>query len=188
MKERRERMTSRDFSIYLLSEGFDGSNSLKSTSQMRPEKQFEGLPTGSSVYILDGKPYTPWWRDYFGIKREIKQASKGAIVFVPIDQSWIALCFGHVSSNLKEDCFEYDFGLRTTLNCVDPKKLRNTDTAEPGTARRRRTQLTVSSDLTLFDIDRDSTILRSLTGKVRDEFTGVITQATGATISVSAQE
>jgi uncharacterized protein (TIGR04141 family) len=100
---------------------------------------------------------------------------------MPVDERWLALCFGHVASNLRDDCYEYDLGLRTTLNCVDPKKLKNTDTAEPGTARRRRTQLAVGSDLTLFDFDRDSAVLRSLTGKVKDEFSGIIGQATGAT-------
>jgi uncharacterized protein (TIGR04141 family) len=56
-----------------------------------------------------------------------------------------------------------------TLNSLDPHKLKSTDTLDPGANKRRRTQLPTESELTLFDFGRDSAILRSLTGKVRDE-------------------
>jgi uncharacterized protein (TIGR04141 family) len=46
--------------------------------------------------------------------------------------------------------------------------------------RRQRTQLPVGSDLTLFDFDRDSSILRRLTGKVKPEYKDLCKNATGA--------
>jgi hypothetical protein len=54
------------------------------------------------------------------------------------------------------------------------------DTLEPGAAKRQRTQLPIESELTFFDFDRDSTVLRSLTGKVKDEFKDLFKHATGA--------
>src|SRR3546814_595973 len=65
------------------------------------------------------------------------------------------------------------------LNSLDPHKLKSTDTLDPGAAKRQRTQLPIESELTLFDFDRDSTILRSLTGKVRDEHKELFRHATG---------
>jgi uncharacterized protein (TIGR04141 family) len=85
-----------------------------------------------------------------------------------------------VSHNLKDTAYEYDFGLRVTLNCVDPDKLKSTDILEPSGAKRQRTQLPVDSDLTYFDFDRDSTILKSLTGKVKEEHKKLFRHATGA--------
>ena len=67
-----------------------------------------------------------------------------------------------------------------TLNSVDPKKLKSTDILEPSEARRRRTQVPMDSDLTFFDFDRDTTILKSLTGKVKDEFRELFKHTTGS--------
>jgi uncharacterized protein (TIGR04141 family) len=44
--------------------------------------------------------------------------------FLPVDDRCFALSFGHVHHNLKEVSYEYDFGLRVTLNCVDPHELK----------------------------------------------------------------
>jgi uncharacterized protein (TIGR04141 family) len=99
---------------------------------------------------------------------------------MPVGERWFALSFGHVAHNLLDSSYEYDFGLRVTLNSLDPRKLKSTDTLDPGAAKRQRTQLLIESELTLFDFDRDSTILRSLTGKVRDEHKDLFRHATGA--------
>ena len=67
-----------------------------------------------------------------------------------------------------------------TLNCLDPDKLKSTDILEPSGAKRQRTQVPIDSDLTYFDFDRDTTILKSLTGKVRNEYKALFGHATGA--------
>jgi uncharacterized protein (TIGR04141 family) len=51
---------------------------------------------------------------------------------------------------------------------------------QPGASQRRRTQLPRESDLTFFDFDRDSTVLKSLTGKVREPLKPLFRQATGS--------
>ena len=80
----------------------------------------------------------------------------------------------------KDESYEYDFGIRVTLNSLDPNKLKSTDVLEPGVARRQRTQVPIESDLTYFDFDRDNAILKSLTGKVKDEHKELFKSATGA--------
>jgi uncharacterized protein (TIGR04141 family) len=170
----------RSFSIYLLKNTFNEKNSLKDETSLESEADATDLPEGATLHILDNAPYIPWWVGHFGIKRELKQASKGAVVFLPASGRWFALCFGHVAHNLKEESYEYDFGLRVTLNCVDPDKLRSTDILEPSGAKRQRTQLPTAGDLTYFDVDSDSTILKSLTGKVKDTHRDVFKNATGS--------
>lgn len=170
---------SRSFSIYLLKQGFDASNALRQDHALNDDIAAQGLPEGASLYVLDSEPRPPWWKSYFGIQRNLTQVNKGALIFLPVRERCFVLSFGHVAHNLTDSSYEYDFGLRVTLNSLDPLKLKSTDTLDPGAAKRQRTQLPIESDLTLFDFDRDSTILRSLTGKVRDEHKELFRHATG---------
>lgn len=171
---------SRSFSIYLLKQGVDASNALKEDHALGDPIHGDALPEGATLYILDNPPHPPWWKSYFGITENLLQEQKGAVVFLPVGERTFAITFGHVQHNLRDTAYEYDFGLRVTLNCLDPEKLKSTDILEPNGAKRRRTQLPVDSDLTYFDFDRDATILKSLTGKVRPEFKEFFKHATGA--------
>lgn len=171
---------SRGFSIYLLKEGYDAANALREGHALADNVGATGLPENASLFVLDSAPRPPWWKAYFTIEAELTQVTKGALIFMPVGGRCFALSFGHVSHNLLDMAYEYDFGLRVTLNSLDPRKLKSTDTLDPGAAKRQRTQLPIESELTLFDFDRDSTILRSLTGKVRDEHKDLFRHATGA--------
>jgi uncharacterized protein (TIGR04141 family) len=171
---------SRSFSIYLLKEGFDPDTALRDDHHLEHQEVANTLPSGAKLFVLDNAPHPPWWKAYFGIDRDLNQVSKGALLFLPIADRYFALSFGHVHQNLKDVSYEYDFGLRVTLNCVDPDELKSTDSLDPGMGRRQRTQLPVGSDLTLFDFDRDSSILRRLTGKVKPEYKTLYKHATGA--------
>ena len=171
---------SRPFSIHLLKQGYDSSNSLKEEHSLENNVLASSLPSGATLCLLNNAPYTPWWANYFGISKNISQVSKGALIFLPVDGRCFVISFGHVHHNLKEDSYEYDFGLRVTLNAVDPKKLKSTDILEPSAARRRTTQPSVACEITFFDFDRDSNILKRLTGAVKKEYSDLFRQATGA--------
>lgn len=169
----------RNFSIFLLKNGYGSSNSLKDGHVLEAISDATNLPAGAKLYILDVAPKPPWWKRYFGISRDLTQGGKGAICFLQASSRWFALTFGHVFHNLKDDSYEYDFGLKVTLNCVDPK-LRSTDTVDPGTSKRQRTQMPVDADLTYFDFDKDASVLRKLTGRVKEEYSGYFKSATGS--------
>ena len=128
----------RPFSIYLLKEGFDHANSLKQDHSLE-EAEAADLPDNARLFILDTPPRPPWWRSYFGIEQELHQASKGALVFLEIGGRNFAISFGHVYHHLNDYSYEYDFGLRVTLNSLDPAELKSADMVSPGTARRKRT-------------------------------------------------
>lgn len=173
-------MKSRGFSIYLLKPGFDESNALVEEHTLDEDVAASALPEGASLYVLDSDPYPPWWKSYFEIEASLTQVSKGALVFLPVGERQFVLSFGHVSHYLRDTSYEYDFGLKVTLNSVDARELRGTDSLDPGVGRRQRTQLPIGSDLTLFEFDRDSSILRRLTGKVKSEYKELFKHATGA--------
>lgn len=171
---------SREFSIYLLKETYDASSAVRDDTKMIESVPAANLPPGATLLVMDGEFRTPWWKAYFGVQRDLLQASKGALIFLPVNDRVFALAFGHVAHNLRDESYEYDFGIKVTLNCVDPKKLKNTDTLEPGSARRQRTQHAIETELTYFDFDYDSSVLKSITGKVKQEYRDLVKHVTGA--------
>lgn len=170
---------SRPFSIYLLRDGFSADNALVEGHGLEAAHG-DNLPHGSTFYILDADRKRPLWRSYFGIEEDIWQEFKGALLFLPVGERCFAVSFGQVYHNLKDVAYEYDFGLRVTLNMLDPKELRSADMVEPGPARRKRTQVPISTELTYLDFDANSEIIKSLTGKVKPEFEELFKSATGS--------
>ncbi|WP_373414959.1 DUF6119 family protein [Ensifer aridi] len=107
-------------------------------------------------------------------------ATKGALVFLSVGDRWFALSFGQVFHHLNDAAYEYDFGLRVTLNSVDPNELKSADMVAPGVARRKRTQAPVSTELTFLDFDGNSEIIKGLTGRVKREYQDLSKNATGS--------
>ncbi|TPL62955.1 DUF6119 family protein [Mesorhizobium sp. B2-3-15] len=169
----------RPFSIYLLKEHFDATNSLREDHEL-VAAEAANLPEGAVLYILDADPKPPWWRGYFGVAEPLIQQFKGALVFLPVDDRCFALSFGQVFHHLNDAAYEYDFGLRVTLNSVDPNELKSADMVAPGVARRKRTQVPVSTELTYLDFDGNSEIIKSLTGRVKEEYAELFKNATGS--------
>lgn len=178
----------RSFSIFLLKEGVTADGALKQEHSLEVVSDAENLPAGAALYISDKVPLPPWWRSYWGIKKDLKQAFKGAIAFIPVADRIFALTFGHTYHNLREGCYEYDFGLRTTLNALDPEKIKSTDILVPESAFRERIQSPTASDLTFFDFDRDESIVKKLTGSVKKEYEDYFKNVTGSSsLKISAK-
>lgn len=169
----------RSFSVYLLKPGVTELDALE-----HPEKldavSTGGLPADAAAYVIKVGAKSPWWRSFFGIPDTLFQETVGAIIFISASQRRFALTFGHVAHLLDDSAYEHDFGIKVTLNCVDPEKLKSTDVLEASAARRQRLQVPIDSDLTMFDFDADTDILKSLTGKVKAEHSDLFRRASGA--------
>lgn len=81
---------------------------------------------------------------------------------------------------LRDDAFEHDFGTRVVLNAVDPRKLKRTETLDPNSSQRRRTQIPYDGDLALLSFAGDASVLKSLTGKARPKYNDLVWSVTGA--------
>lgn len=172
---------SKNFSIYLLKNGFDARNSLKEGHNLRLLEEIDtNIPQGGIMYYGQNQTRAPWWKEYWGISLELRQTSVGAIVFLPVNDRWFAISFGTSYHNLKENSYEYDFGLRTTLNTLDPGKIKSTDILMPETAKRQRIQIPNASSLTYFDFNTDESIVKRLTGAVKEEYRDLLRNATGS--------
>lgn len=173
---------SRGFSIYLLKQAFTAENALKEEHGLEMITENDtNLPDGSVMYIADRPGNTPWWKNYWGINRNLQQVQKGALVFLPVNNRWVVLTFGMTHYKLKDNSYEYDFGLRTTLNALDPEKIKSTDIFQPESAKRQRIQTPTASSLNYFDFKQDESIIKKLTGAVKEEYTDLFKNATGST-------
>lgn len=170
---------SRNFSVYLLKEGFTHENALKEGHSLEEVADAENLPLGAKMYIADYPSRSPWWKNYWGINSNLQQSQKGAVVFLPVNDHWITLTFGMAFHQLKDESYEYDFGLRATLNAIDPDKIKSTDIFQPENARRQRIQTPVASNLNLFDFEQDESIIKKITGAVKEEHVELFRNATG---------
>lgn len=171
---------SHSFSIFLLKNDFNIENSLREGHELEKIDNASTIPLNATLFVGDNPPRPPWWRQYFGIKQTLNQSLKSALLFIPVKDRYFVLSFGHAYSKLNDNSYEYDFGLRVTLNSIEPNQLNSIDIVEPNNGRRRRTQIPNASDITLFDFDKDSSILRNITGHVKDEFSEFFKNPSGA--------
>src|SRR5690606_21542641 len=171
---------SRSFSIYLLKADFDSTNSLKEEHSLElVQEENTNLPENAVMYISDRPANTPWWKSYWGIDKNLIQTQKGALAFLNVNENWIVLTFGSTYHQLKDEAYEYDFGIITTLNALDPKKIKSTDILQPENAKRQRVQSPTASELNFFQLNNDETILKRMTGAVREEYKDLFKNITG---------
>ena len=167
------------YSIYLLKKGFDFKNALKDDNDLKVYTD-SSLPNNAIMYYKVTNPCDPWWKVYWGATFKEKCSLGCALVFYPYKNRMFVFSYGSAYNYLLDNCYEYDFGLKTTLNAIDPVKLRSTDTFVLETAKRERLQAPDFKELTFFDIDSDSTLIKSLTGKTLDKYQDIMTNVTGS--------
>ena len=172
-------------SIFLLKDGVSFQEALRDPDDMHGATQLADLGganglVGSRLYIADYASKAPWWKEYLSVDRDIKQESKGAILFLSAGGRNFAITFGHVAHYLKDWRYEYDFGLLATLNAVRPEALKSADVLRPENARRQRIQSAKGGELGVFGIDFDESVIKKLSGEVKDEWQGVFSMVTGA--------
>lgn len=120
--------------------------------------------------IFDNPP--PWRAFIAKGSADLPQLTSGgaaAIIFVPVRDRTMAVCFGHAHIPLDLDAFERQFGLRVTLNSVPRNSIRTLDVATPDAVTfQRRIQASRDSDVGNFGIDIFRDLARVAGGTPRD--------------------
>lgn len=173
-------MKSKSMSIYLLKPHSTVEDALEDGRDYREASLSNKALRGSRVFLRVTPAKQPWWRDYLGISDPASQQSSSALAFIEVRNRIFALTFGSGHFLLKDDSFEHDFGTRVVLNSVDPNRLKSADTLDPESSQRRRTQIPFDGDLALLSFTGDSTVLKSLTGKAKKEYQGLVKSVTGS--------
>lgn len=182
-------MVQQSFSIYLLKENFNENNSIKTTYKHRltklNEKEWDNqkIPE-ASLYLQVNEPKPPVWKDYFNITKDIQNQSQGSILFIPISTQgqsrYFAITFGHTYHALLKQSIDHNFGLITTLNALKPgESIRAIDTVFPENDRRERIQSPNFTHLAFFQFNKHESLVKSLHGKVKDEYKDIFNNITG---------
>ena len=88
------------------------------------------------------------------------------------------MSFGYGKSLLRPGTWEEDFGLRVTLNAVDPSRIRSIDRVKfDAISQHSQIQASREANIIEFGLDVEQDILRAVTGKPRDA--ALATQLTG---------
>ncbi|HZP96357.1 MAG TPA: DUF6119 family protein [Candidatus Limnocylindria bacterium] len=137
------------------------------------EVELRRLPIDARLFVRRSVVRHPWWESFFAsVTREplvVKASTAGAILFVTVAKQLFAFTFGTGRFALDPSSYERDFGLRVTLNAVDPRALRSIDmqTVEELTLFTQR-QASRSSGLEVFQLDEIRDMLRGVVGQPKD--------------------
>ena len=168
---------SHNFTIYLLKNGFDASNSLVSGHGL---KETPTQLSNAIFYLMDVEPTPPWWKKYLSIEDNLKQVLKGGILFLTVENRCFAIAFGHVGHKLEDKAYEIDFGFKTTLNAIETE-FKSSDVVNLTSGTRSRIQSPIPKDITFFDLEQQENIIKSLVGNVKEQYKSWFSGITGGT-------
>jgi uncharacterized protein (TIGR04141 family) len=116
-------------------------------------------------------PHLPSWTKFLTANQNLPEdifgysSNIGALLIVRLSRYVFVLTFGSGYHLLKNFSIERDFGLRVTLNSVDPDKLRSLDKANyDHKALNSRTQSARDVDIFELEIDSEMDIVYAVTG------------------------
>jgi uncharacterized protein (TIGR04141 family) len=138
----------------------------------------DDLPFDARLFVRRPPTGHPWWETFLArgaaARFTIPVRTAGAILIVRAQKHLFAFTFGTGRFSLDPSSYERDFGLRVTLNAVDPRSLRSVDmqTVEELTIL-RRVQASRRSGLEVFQLD-----------EVRDMLRGVVGEPTNPTVAL----
>lgn len=131
------------------------------------------LPTGSATLYIkkDHDPHPPKWADFLCKDQEFSTDifgqgnTVGALLIVRAHQKIFILAFGSGYHLIITDSIERDFGLRITLNSVDPDKLRSLDKSNyEDNPLNSRNQSPRNVGIFELEIDSETDMLYAITG------------------------
>lgn len=144
----------------------------------------------AELYVQTPKSKKPKWVDFItpvtssGLP-SILTAAASAVLVIEQEGRAFAFPFGYGRSVLNLDRLEPNFGLKVALNSVDPSKLRSIDKKiYEDMVVSSSISLSSQSDLSNFNLDTYSDILRQATGTPRDlEFASRVSGADSLTVN-----
>jgi uncharacterized protein (TIGR04141 family) len=115
----------------------------------------------------------PWWEGFVSEGSEqslsVQMRTGGAVLFVRAKKHLFVFTFGTGRFALDPSSYERDFGLRVTLNAVDPRSLRSVDMQTVEDIRLLTTrQASRMSGLEVFGLDEVRDMLRGVVGVPQD--------------------
>jgi uncharacterized protein (TIGR04141 family) len=136
-----------------------------------------------TLFVKGSKAAPPSWLSFFEKtinlrSLKLENSSTSAVLLLKAGERTFALTFGYGSTLLRDGAYEEDFGLKTTLNSVDPARIRSVDRITfDAISRHSRIQASQDATIGLFGLDIEQDLVRAVTGQSGDSSLG--TRLTG---------
>ena len=168
-------MSTQGYTIYLLKDSVKiFAAALDPEKHVTPHDLNNNLGFVGTLFVGDQHQSTPGWVDLLNPHLQTSvarafSASISAVLLVNYDRRMFAVTFGYGKGLLAGSSWVRDFGLKVTLNRVDPAKLRSVDskTYEDMVLSTRR-QSSRSSTVNTFELDVARDLVRGVTGDSLD--------------------
>lgn len=135
----------------------------------------------NDIYFRNTDSKKPWWKDFWEMPEDLENKSTDIICLLEITNRKVVITHGHGRFIINPLAIEYDFGLRTALNVIDEEKIKSADLFTPSeVALRTRKQTGIDSKLEEYDINIYNTLLKNISGKVKDEYSKFFSNIDGA--------
>lgn len=181
-------------SIYLARDSSKPDSDVIKLDKAKPPIELFLPETESARLYIKRQPAKtpPHWTKLFTTDNQVDvsefgtSSNVGAVFVIRISGYTFALSFGTGFHLLKQESIERDFGLKVTLNSVDPDKLRSLDKASyDHNPLNSRTQSTRDVDIFNLHLDSEMEMLYAITGtSLVKEFGSHVTGRDALTIAV----
>jgi uncharacterized protein (TIGR04141 family) len=137
------------------------------------------VPFEARAYFQRNKATRPRWLDfispYCDLDNEaaILNSTNSFLLLIKVKSRIFALTTGFGFTAINRDKLERDFGLRVTLNAIDPEKIKNIDVRNIDlVTRQRRTLLNHDSPVAEFELNLDEDMVSLMGGVPKTEKVG----------------
>lgn len=162
----------KDFEQAVIAEKFSGEEPFE-------EVEFkEKPPFEAKVYLQRNRPTTPKWLSFFLPycdidEKSIQNQNNSLLLLVKANKRIFGVTAGLGFTAINRNKLEMGFGLRVTLNEVDPAKLKLVDSRKiDTTTRQKRVLFNHDSPLSNFEFDLDEDMLNLIAGHPSDSTLG----------------
>lgn len=176
-QNRSDDRSTRTLSIFLLKKSVTNPRTaVESDSELTWHSMLDGSGFDAKLGVLKKDPKEPWWPEFLrewvegDLPRITTQTSSG-VLMVHTAGRWFAVALGYGHYLLKDSSIERRFGMRVTLNCVDPDNLRSVDmrTLDDAAMHTSR-QAGRGVSMAAFELTIARDLLRGVAGFTRPEY------------------
>lgn len=164
-------------SIYLLNEDVKEFKQAIQQKYLSGKSPFVELPKKKNLkyeciaYVQSNKVKPPKWLEFVGNNFDLSNfallnASNSFLIVLRVKNRIFAVPFGFAYSALNRSRVEQGFGMRVTLNEIDPERIETLDTRNIDlVTKQRRTHVTVGSRVSEFGLNQNIDWIRYVSGK-----------------------
>lgn len=168
-------------SIYLFNDGVKSYKDVIRTKCLQGDNAYieikpkNKLPYNCKAYIQTNKGKAPKWCDFiegfFDVRSlELENQSSSFILLIKVSERMFAATFGHGHSAIDRTKLEPNFGLKVTLNSINPNQIDTMDTRNIDlVTKQRRTHVNVGSSVSQFEVNEMMDWVRFVSGKPSEQ-------------------